>query len=73
MKNCKDIQSVINEFGRAEFDVSMWSSGNKVEPLSGFYYSTDQVKTGTGEQLTLTVMYPRPDAFPFSSVSTMIK
>jgi hypothetical protein len=61
MKNCKSIQSIIEKYGKVEFDVSMRSSNNVIEPLSGFYYSVENIKTNSGYQLTLAFIYPRVD------------
>jgi hypothetical protein len=61
MKNCKSIQSIIDKYGRIEFDVTMGSNSNIIKPLSGFYYSVENIKTTSGYQLTLTIIYPRID------------
>jgi hypothetical protein len=61
MNSCKSIQSIIEKFGKVEFDVSMGSSNNVIEPLSGFYYSVENIKTNSGYQLTLAIIYPRVD------------
>jgi len=61
MKNCKSIQSILNKYGRVEFDVTMGSNSDLIRPLSGFYYSVENVKNTVGHQLTLMVIYPRND------------
>ena len=61
MKNCKSIQSIIEKYGKVEFDITMGSNSDIIEPLYGFYYSVENVKTNTGFQSTLTILYPRKD------------
>jgi hypothetical protein len=61
MKNCKSIQSILNKYGRVEFDVTMGSNSDVIRPLSGFYYAVENVKLLSGDQLTLMVIYPRRD------------
>jgi hypothetical protein len=61
MENCKSIQRIIDKYGRVEFDVTMGSNSDLIKPLSGFYYSVENVKNLVGYQLTLMVIYPRVD------------
>ena len=61
MKNCKSIQSIIEKYGSVEFDVTVASNSDIIEPLSGFYYSIEKVKTNAGFPFTLTILYPRTD------------
>ncbi len=61
MKGCKSIQSIIDKYGRVEFDVTMGSNSNLIRPISGFYYSAENVQNAGGDQLTLMVIYPRTD------------
>ena len=61
MKGCKSIQSILDNYGKVEFDVTMGSNSDMIRPLSGFYYSVENVKNAGGDQLTLMVIYPRTD------------
>jgi hypothetical protein len=61
MKKCKSIQSIIDKYGRVEMDVAMGSNSELIRPLSGFYYSVENVKNSSSNQLTLMVIYPRED------------
>ena len=61
MKNCKSIQSILDEYGNVEFDVTIGSNSNVIRPLSGFYYAIDDTVFFSGDQLNLMVIYPRKD------------
>ncbi|CAB4159398.1 hypothetical protein UFOVP699_134 [uncultured Caudovirales phage] len=61
MKNCKSIQPIIDKYGGAEFDLTVGSNSNKIRPISGFYYSVENVKRVNDHRLTLTIIYPRTD------------
>ncbi len=61
MENCRDIQSIINKFGRVEMDITIGSNSDLIQPISGFYYAVGYLKLIRGQQLTLFVLYPRPD------------
>jgi hypothetical protein len=61
MNNCKSIQSIIEKYGSVEFDVTVASNSDIIEPLSGFYYSIEKINTNAGFPFTLTILYPRMD------------
>lgn len=61
MKNCRDIQSIINKFGSVQMDVTIGSNSDIIQPISGFYYAVGYLKLIRGQQLTLFVLYPRRD------------
>jgi hypothetical protein len=61
MENCRDIQSIINKFGRVEMDITIGSNSDLIQPISGFYYAVGYLKLINGQQLTLFVLYPRRD------------
>jgi hypothetical protein len=61
MKSCKSVKPIIDKYGRVEFDLVVGSNSNEIRPLSGFYYSVENVKRVNDQKLTLTIMYPRTD------------
>ena len=56
MKSCKSIQPIINKYGSPEFDYVFGTEG---QPISGFYYSIENVKRVSDSKLRICVIYPR--------------
>ena len=56
MKNCKSIQLIINKYGSPEFN---YIFGEEGQPISGFYYSIENIKRINDSKLRICVIYPR--------------
>ena len=61
MRNCRDIQSIIDKFGRIEMDITVGSNSEIIRPLSGFYYAIGYNESSYNHKPTLFVIYPLYD------------
>jgi hypothetical protein len=59
MKGCSSIQPIINKFGSPVFDMTVGSNSNIIRPISGFYYSVENIKRANDSKLRICVIYPR--------------